>query len=80
MPKTNFISQFIFLESLTKQQICIDIPTIAELKSAESNGEAAKAAKVKQHITIKTMKSIMDGTYQEWIEHLTAHEYPQPKV
>lgn len=67
-------------ESLTKQQICIDIPTLAELKSAESNGEAAKAAKVKQHITIKTMKSIMDGTYQDWIEHLTAHEYPQPKV
>ena len=69
-----------FLESLTKQQICVDIPTMAELKSAESNPEEEKANKVKQHITLKTMRSIMDGTYQEWIEELTKNEYPQPKM
>ena len=70
----------IFLESLTKQQICVDIPTMAELKSAKNNPEEEKANKIKQHITLKTMRSIMDGTYQEWIEELTKNEYPQPKM
>ena len=69
-----------FLESLTKQQICVDIPTMAELKSAKNNPEEEKANKIKQHITLKTMRSIMDGTYQEWIEELTKNEYPQPKM
>jgi len=67
-------------ESLTKQQICVDIPTMAELKSAKNNPEEEKANKIKQHITLRTMRSIMDGTYQEWIEELTKNEYPQPKI
>lgn len=67
-------------ESLTKQQICVDIPTMAELKSAKNNPEEKKANQIKQHITLKTMRSIMDGTYQEWIEELTKNEYPQPKM
>ena len=70
----------IFLESLTKQQICVGIPTMAELKSAKNNPEEEKANKIKQHITLRTMRSIMDGTYQEWIEELTKNEYPQPKM
>ena len=53
---------------------------MAELKSAENNESEAKAAKIRQHITMKTMKSIMDGTYQEWIHHLTENEYPHPEM
>lgn len=53
---------------------------MAELKSAKNNPEEEKANKIKQHITLKTMRSIMDGTYQEWIEELTKNEYPQPKM
>ena len=65
---------------MSKQQICVDIPSMAELKSAENNESEAKAAQIKKHITMKTMKSIMDGTYQEWIQHLTEDEYPQPEM
>lgn len=53
---------------------------MAELKSAKNNPEEEKANQIKQHITLKTMRSIMDGTYQEWIEELTKNEYPQPAM
>lgn len=62
--------------SLKKQQICMDIPTIAEVKSAEDKN--SKEEQIKRHITLKTMQAVMDGSYQEWIEHLTQDTYPEP--
>jgi len=56
-------------DNLNKQQICMDIPTVAEIKS--SKNQNGREEQIKRRITIKTMEAVMDGTYQEWIEHLT---------
>ena len=65
-----------FSDDLRKQQICMDIPTVAEIRSAKDKD--SKEEQIKRRITINTMKAVMDGTYQEWIEHLTQNTYPEP--
>lgn len=54
----------------------MDIPTVAEIRSAKDKD--SKEEQIKRRITINTMKAVMDGTYQEWIEHLTQNTYPEP--
>lgn len=67
---------FSYLDNLHKQQICMDIPTVAEIKSAKDHNGPEE--QIKRRITIKTMEAVMDGTYNEWIEHLTQDTYPDP--
>ena len=67
---------YFFSDNLRKQQICMDIPTVAEIRSAKDKD--SKEEQIKRRITINTMKAVMDGTYQEWIEHLTQNTYPEP--
>lgn len=63
-------------DNLHKQQICMDIPTVAEIRSAKDHN--SREEQIKRRITLKTMEAVMDGTYQEWIEHLTQDTYPEP--
>jgi hypothetical protein len=61
---------------LTRQQICLDIP---DVQMKNGNNVNDRADQVKRKITIQTMKAVMDGSYQEWIDHLTQDTYPEPK-
>ena len=61
---------------MQKQQICMDIPTVAEIRSAKDHN--SRQEQIKRRITLKTMEAVMDGTYQEWIEHLTQDSFPDP--
>ncbi len=54
----------------------MDIPTVAEIRSAKDHN--SREEQIKRRITLKTMEAVMDGTYQEWIEHLTQDTYPEP--
>jgi len=54
----------------------MDIPTVAEIRSAKSSD--GRQEQIKRRITLKTMEAVMDGTYQEWIEHLTQDTFPNP--
>ena len=78
IPTYYIVPNFLYFVSddLRKQQICMDIPTVAEIRSAKDKD--SKEEQIKRRITINTMKAVMDGTYQEWIEHLTQNTYPEP--
>ena len=54
----------------------MDIPTVAEIRSAKDHN--SRQEQIKRRITLKTMEAVMDGTYQEWIEHLTQDSFPDP--
>lgn len=64
--------------SLKKQQICMDIPTVAEIRSAKKSNP--QEAQLKKRITLKTIQAVMDGSYEEWMHHLTQNQYPAPTL